>query len=447
MMKWQTYTIEEADNSILKRRSFRDYVVSPGIQKSLDAMFGEGTSPADAVQQIIERVRAEGDAALFDLNARIDRAELETLRVSQDEIDAAVKATPDDVYEALVLAYERITDFHENQPSTSWINTNDDGILGQMVLPLDSVGVYVPGGSAPLPSSLLMCVVPAQVAGVKKIVLCAPPNPSGGIPDVTLAAAAVAGTTEIYKVGGAQAVAAMAYGTESVPRVAKIVGAGNIFVTLAKQQVFGDAGIDGLPGPTETMVIADEHADPALAAADLLAQAEHDPLASAILVTPSQTLADAVADEIMAQLETLSRREIIDQAMQNNSGTVIVSDLDEAFDVANDYAAEHLCLLVENPWDWSRKVRNAGGIFLGEHSFEVLGDYVAGPSHIMPTGGTARFASPLNVNDFVKITSIIALEQQSASRLSESARLLAEVESLTAHANAAARRVTGENDA
>ena len=445
-MKWPVYTVEEADNSILKRRSFRDYTVSAGIQKSLNAMFGDGTTPAEAVRQIIERVRTEGDAALFDLNARIDGADLEKLRVSQDEIDSAVATTPDEIYEALVLAYERITDFHENQPSTSWIDTSDDGILGQIVRPLDSVGVYVPGGSAPLPSSLLMCVVPAQVAGVKKIVMCAPPDKSGNIPAVTLTAAAVCGATDIYKVGGAQAVAAMAYGTESVPRVAKIVGAGNIFVTLAKQQVFGDAGIDGLPGPTETMVIADDHANPALVAADLLAQAEHDPLASAILVTPSQTLADAVADEIHHQLKTLSRREIIEQAMQNNSGTVLVDDLDEAFEVANDYAAEHLCLLVQNPWDWSRKVRNAGGIFLGEHSFEVLGDYVAGPSHVMPTGGTARFASPLNVNDFVKITSIIALEKDSAARLSKFARLLADVESLTAHANAAARRIR-EDDA
>ncbi|MBN2305024.1 MAG: histidinol dehydrogenase, partial [Anaerolineae bacterium] len=258
---------------------------------------------------------------------------------------------------------------------------------------------------------------------------------------VILAAAAVCGITRVIRVGGAQAIAAMAYGTKSVPRVAKIVGPGNLFVTLAKQQVYGDVGIDGLPGPTETMVIADANADPGLAAADLLAQAEHDVLASAILVTPSRDLAEKVAVEVAHRMEDLSRADIIAQALEQRSGAVIVKDLPQAFDVANDYAAEHLCLLVEQPWSWIGQVRNAGGIFLGETSFEVLGDYVAGPSHVMPTGGTARFASPLNVLDFVKITSLIGLEADAAADLSRTAAILARAEALTAHAAAAEARI------
>ena len=325
--------------------------------------------------------------------------------------------------DALKLAADRIRAFHDKQPVTAGSTPGQQGSLGQLIRPVDSVGVYVAGGTAPLPSSLLMSVIPAQVAGVKEIVVVTPPGRgTGKVPPVILAAAAVCGITQVIRVGGAQAIAALAYGTESVPRVAKIVGPGNLFVTLAKQQVYGDVGIDGLPGPTETMVIADDSADPGLAAADLLAQAEHDVLASAILVTPSRDLAERVAVEVARQMETLSRTDIIAQSLPNRSGAVIVRDLPEAFEVANEYAAEHLCLLVANPWDWIGSVRNAGGIFLGESSFEVLGDYVAGPSHVMPTGGTARFASPLNVLDFVKITSLIGLEARAAAELSKSRR-------------------------
>ena len=343
---------------------------------------------------------------------------------------------------ALNIAAERIRAFHEKQPVTGWIDAGPQGSLGQLVRPVDSVGVYVAGGTAPLPSSLLMSVIPAQVAGVREIVVTTPPGRgTGQVPPVILAAAAVCGITRVIRVGGAQAIAALAYGTASVPRVAKIVGPGNLFVTLAKQQVFGDVGIDGLPGPTETMVIADENADPRLAAADLLAQAEHDVLASAILVTPSRALAEKVAVEVARQMEGLTRTDILAQSLPNRSGAVIVRDLPQAFEIANEYAAEHLCLLVDNPWDWIGSVRNAGGIFLGESSFEVLGDYVAGPSHVMPTGGTARFASPLNVLDFVKITSLIGLEARAASELSRTAAILARAEALTAHAAAAEARI------
>ncbi len=435
--------LDEARATILKRHSLNEVSVPGWLADSLAQLFGAPVTPDEAVRRIIRSVRENGDAALLDWNARIDGAQLDALAVPAAEIAAALDAIPPEVADALRLAADRIRAFHEKQPVTGWMDATGEGALGQLIRPVDSVGVYVAGGTAPLPSSLLMSVIPAQVAGVEEIVVTTPPRRGdGSVSPVILAAAAICGVSRVVRVGGAQAIAAMAYGTQSVPRVAKIVGPGNLFVTLAKQQVYGDVGIDGLPGPTETMVIADASADPGLAAADLLAQAEHDVLASAILVTPSRALAEQVAVEVGRRLEDLSRAEIIAQALENRSGAVIVRDLAQAFDVANDYAAEHLCLLVEEPWQWVGRVRNAGGVFLGESSFEVLGDYVAGPSHVMPTGGTARFASPLNVLDFVKITSLIGLEPGAASELSVAAATLAQAEALTAHAAAAQARVT-----
>jgi histidinol dehydrogenase len=436
------YDLDQARATILQRPSLRDISVPDWLADSLADTFGEPVTPAEAVRRIIHSVRQQGDAALFDWNRRIDDADLDALAVPPDAIRAALHAIPADVRDALQLAADRVRAFHAKQPVTGWIDAQGEGSLGQIVRPVDSVGVYVAGGTAPLPSSLLMSVIPAQVAGVEQIVIATPPGRgTGSVPPVILAAAAVCGVDTVIRVGGAQAVAAMAYGTASVPRVAKIVGPGNLFVTLAKQQVYGDVGIDGLPGPTETMVLADANADPGLAAADLLAQAEHDVLASAILVTPSRALADRVAEEVTGRVATLSRAGIIAQAMDRRSGAVIVDDMAQAFAVANEYAAEHLCLLLDNPWDWVGQVRNAGGVFLGESSFEVLGDYVAGPSHVMPTGGTARFASPLNVLDFVKITSLIGLEAGAAAALSRSAAILARAEALTAHAAAAEARI------
>ncbi|MEB2286881.1 MAG: histidinol dehydrogenase [Anaerolineae bacterium] len=433
--------LSEARTTLLRRDSLRDLAVPAWLSDSLAALFGEPLTPDEAVRRIIRSVREHGDAALFDWNARIDGAQLDALAVPESEIAAALDAIPAEVAGALRYAAERIRRFHEKQPVTGWVDAAREGSLGQLIRPVDSVGVYVAGGTAPLPSSLLMSAIPAQVAGVREIVVTTPPaRGTGAVPPVILAAAAVCGLTKVVRVGGAQAIAALAYGTESVPRVAKIVGPGNLFVTLAKQQVYGDVGLDGLPGPTETMVIADESADPALAAADLLAQAEHDVLAAAILVTPSRALAERVATEVERRVPALSRATIIAQSLDNRSGAVIVRDLEEAFAVANDYAAEHLCLLVANPWDWVGHVRNAGGVFLGETSFEVLGDYVAGPSHVMPTGGTARFASPLNALDFVKITSLVGLEARAAAELSKVAAVLARAEALTAHAAAAEAR-------
>ena len=439
---WPIITdVDEARDTILKRRSLRDYAVPQHvIERSVD-LFGERVMPDDAVRRIIRSVREAGDQALIQWNQTIDGTRTDSLLVTRAELESALSAVAPELRRALEFAAERIRAFHRKQPLSSWIDAGEGGSLGQLIRPVDSVGVYVPGGSAPLPSSLLMSVIPAQVAGVPDVIVCTPPGSGAGdIHPTILAAAAIAGVETLVRVGGAQAIAAMAYGTESVPRVATIVGAGNLFVALAKQQVYGDVGIDGILGPTETMVIADESADPRLAAADLLAQAEHDELASAILLTPGIDFATAAQAEIHRQLERLARRDIILSAIGNRCGTVITADLDQAFDLANDYAAEHLCLLVEDPWSWIGKVRNAGGLFLGEHSYEVLGDYVAGPSHVMPTGGTARFASPLNLLNFVKITSLIGLDKGSAAELSAPAQQLARAESLDAHAAAAELR-------
>lgn len=439
---WPIITdLDEARDTILKRYSLRDYAVPEHvIERSVD-LFGERVMPEAAVRRIIRSVRGGGDQALFEWNQKIDGTRTDSLLVSPAEMAAALSNIAPELRGALELAAERIRAFHRKQPLGSWIDAGASGSLGQLIRPVDSVGVYVPGGTAPLPSSLLMSVIPAQVAGVPEVIVCTPPGSGpGDIHPAIMAAAAIAGVQKLYRVGGAQAIAAMAYGTESISRVATIVGAGNLFVTLAKQQVYGDVGIDGLLGPTETMVIADDSADPRLAAADLLAQAEHDELASAILLTPSLNFAIAAQAEIQRQLERLARRDIILGALANRSGAVITADMNQAIELANDYAAEHLCLLVEDPWSWIGKARNAGGIFLGEHSYEVLGDYVAGPSHVMPTGGTARFASPLNLLNFVKITSLIGLGKGSAAALSEPAQLLANAELLDAHATAAKLR-------
>ncbi len=426
----QIYTVPQAQKSILKRGQ-------PEMPKSLldgiEARLGQRMSPEDAVRHIIERVRAGGDAALRDLTARIDGVEVEALEVTPAEIEAA--ELDSDIMEAMALAARRIEAFHRRQPALSWLESAEEGILGQLVRPIERVGVYVPGGTAPLFSSLLMAAIPARVAGVGEVIACSPPSVHPSI----LAAARIAGVSRVFRAGGAQAIAAMAAGTESIPKVDKIVGAGGLFVTLAKRQVYGAVGIDGLLGPTETMIVADAGANPAYAAADLLAQAEHDVLASAILLTPDEALAKSVQGEVSAQRTQRSRQDILDQSLAANSGIVLTQDLDEAFALANAYAPEHLCLLLEHPWDHLGKVQNAGGVFLGEGSFEVLGDYVAGPSHIMPTGGTARFASPVNVLDFVKVVNVIGLN---APALYAPAAVLAEAEGLDAHAHAARLRLT-----
>ena len=396
-----------------------------------------------AVAAVLAAVRARGDAALREYTERFDRVRLDDFHVADP--GQAMEVVAEDVLAALRAASQRLEAFHRRQPATSWVTTELGGVLGQMVTPLERVGCYVPGGTAPLPSTVLHTVTLARVAGVREIVVATPPNPdfpdSGFVNPVILAACAIAGATEVLRVGGAQAIAALAYGTESIRLVDKIVGPGNIYVTLAKKLVFGTVGIDGLAGPTETVVVADEAANPAWVAADLLAQAEHDVLASAILLTPSEPLARAVQAEVARQIEALPRAGIIVQTFDRNSGIVLTADVAEAVRLADRYAPEHLCLAVRDPWAWLPQLRHAGGVFLGEHSFEVLGDYVAGPSHVMPTGGSARFASPLSVVDFVRLTSVVALDPATTAAIAPQAARLADAEQLLGHAAAARERI------
>jgi histidinol dehydrogenase len=424
----------------------RDATALPeGVAGRLESIFGGEVSAPEAVARIVADVRRDGDDALRDYTRRIDGVALDTLAAGPRAIEDAYQAAQPDLREALHLAAGRIRAFHKREPRGSWLEWDDEGgALGQMVRPLQRVGVYVPGGSAAYPSSLLMAAIPAQVAGVQDIVVTTPPDPPGTVTrpnrargaTATLAAAHVLGLERVLLLGGAQAIAALAYGTETIPRADKIVGAGGLFVTLAKKQVYGDVGIDGLYGPTETLLLADELADPARVAADLLAQAEHDPLATALLITPSMHLAERVQVQVARQSPLLRRQAIVEAALKGQGAILVVSSLQEAVTLANQYAPEHLCLLVADPWPLVGQIENAGGIFVGDESSEALGDYVVGPSHLMPTLGTARFASPLHVGDFLKVTSLFAVGAATARRLAPAAQILAQAEGLTAHAAA-----------
>jgi histidinol dehydrogenase len=411
----------------------------PGpVREGIRQTFGQDLGAEEVVRRIIDDVRARGDAALRHYTLAFDRAEVTELEVPEAQIDAAVTRVGDSVMDALRIAAQRIRAFHEHARRKSWLqHTPSGGALGQLIRPLERVAVYAPGGRAPYPSSVLMAAIPARVAEVKEVVLASPPGgPDGEVADVLLAAARVAQVDAVYRVGGAQAIAGLAYGTDSVPRVDKIVGPGNLFVVLAKRMVFGQVGIEALPGPTECLVIADDSANPAWVAADLLAQAEHDPLACSLLITPDATLADAVDREVAVQVQTLPRRAIVEESLASRGGIVETFDLDEAIDLANAFAGEHLCLAVRDPWTWLGKIRHAGGVFLGELNAEAIGDYTAGPSHIMPTGGTARFSSPVNVDDFLKIISVFGLGAEDLRQAGPPAVVLARAESLEAHARA-----------
>ena len=411
-----------------------------------ERIFGERIGPDEGVRRILADVRTRGDAAVHDWTLKLDGVRIDDLRVNPETVLRSSAEVGPDVYGALVLAAERIERFHSRQPNQSWIQNDEEGTVGQLVRPIDRVGIYVPGGTAPLPSTLLMTAIPARVANVREIIVVTPPQRETGLPSsVTLAAAAVARVDAVYTAGGAQAVAALAFGTESIPAVDKICGPGSLFVTLAKRQLFGLVGIDGLPGPTETVIVADDCADPEMAAADLLAQAEHDVLASAVLLTPSRALAKKVQAAVHAQLEELERASIAGATFARSAGIVVTETLPHAFALANEYAPEHLCLLVEDPWRWVDHVQNAGGLFLGERSFEVLGDYTAGPSHVMPTGGTARFASPVNVTDFGKLISIIGLNESALESIGPAAETLARTEGLGGHAAAVRRRLNSQS--
>ena len=389
------------------------------------------------VKEIVEDVRKRGDAAICDYTSRFDKWEVtpDKLFVTKEEIKAAYDKIDDKFINILKEAADNIRIFHEKQVKTSWFDTSDDGsILGQRITPIDSVGCYAPGGKAYYPSSVLMNIIPAKVAGVKRIVL-ATPAVGGSVHPVTLVAADIAGVDEIIKVGGAQAIAAMAYGTDTIPRVCKITGPGNIFVALAKKACFGMVGIDSIAGPSEILVIADESANPKFVAADLLSQAEHDEIASAILLTDSEELAAAVSREVDEFLKKLSRREIIEKSLENYGYILVGDTLDNIIDAANDIASEHVEIQTKAPFEVMTKIRNAGAIFIGPYSSEPLGDYFAGPNHILPTNGTARFFSPLNVDEFVKKSSIIAYSEAGLKAVHEKIEYFAEKEELTAHAN------------
>ncbi|HIS47604.1 MAG TPA: histidinol dehydrogenase [Candidatus Scybalocola faecigallinarum] len=391
-----------------------------------------------AVSAIVEDVRQRGDAAVFEYTQKFDKAQLDkdTVTVSEDEIREAYEQVDKDLLGVIRRSMANIRAYHEKQKRYGWFDTTPDGtILGQKVTPLASAGIYVPGGKAAYPSSVLMNTIPAQVAGVENIIMVTPPGKDGKVNPTTLVAACEAGATRIFKVGGAQAIAALAYGTESIPKVDKIVGPGNIYVALAKKAVYGHVSIDSIAGPSEILVIADETANPEYVAADLLSQAEHDELASAILVTTSETLAEEVSQWVDRFVRQLSRKEILEKSLNNYGYILIADDMDSAIAIANDIASEHLEIVTANPFEVMTKIKNAGAIFLGENSSEPLGDYFAGPNHILPTNGTAKFFSPLGVDDFVKKSSIIYYSREALNKAKDDIIHFAQAESLTAHAN------------
>ena len=397
----------------------------------------------DIVNEILENVRTNKDKAVFEYTKKFDKAEItkENILVTDAEIEEAYTLVDSSLIEVIQKAIVNIKNYHEKQKQYSWFDSTPQGvILGQKITPLGTVGLYVPGGKAAYPSSVLMNVIPAKVAGVEKIIMCTPPDAQGKVTPTTLVAAKEAGVTEIYKVGGAQAVAAMAYGTESIPKVDKITGPGNIFVALAKKAVYGHVSIDSIAGPSEILVLADETANPKYIAADLLSQAEHDEMASAILVTTSEKLADEVSAWVDRFVVELSRTEIMQKSLDNYGYILIADNMEDALDAVNEIASEHLEIVTKDPFNMMTKVKNAGAIFLGEYSSEPLGDYFAGPNHVLPTNGTAKFFSPLSVDDFIKKSSIISYSKEALQPVYKDIVQFATAERLTAHANSIAVR-------
>ena len=429
---------EAAINKLLQKPAFDEVELSPKIREANKATFGKDMSAAELVAQIVHDVRFEGDKAVLRYTKLIDKVdcEIKDLLVTEEEFAAAEKQADQQVVESLKKAAENVRRYHEEQKPNSWMTYREHGsLLGQSLIPLDRVGIYVPGGTAAYPSSVIMNAMPAVVAGVGEIVMMVPPK-NGAINPYVLIAARLAGVKKIYKIGGAQAIAALAFGTETIPRVDKITGPGNIFVTLAKKEVYGHVDIDMLAGPSEILIVADESADPVYTAADMLSQAEHDPLASSIVITDSEKLARQVAIEAENQLQKLPRQEIARVSIERNGLIVIADNMQQALRFANTSAPEHLELLTREPFQLLPYVRHAGAVFLGAYSPEPLGDYFAGPNHVLPTGGTARYYSVLNVETFMKRTSLISYTQPALEAVSEDIIRLAETEGLQAHANA-----------
>ncbi|MEX2079995.1 MAG: histidinol dehydrogenase [Dehalococcoidia bacterium] len=433
---------EEGRRTLLARQPLDPEELPMEIRETTFRAFGAELAPDEVVRRIIRDVREDGDNAVRFYNSALDNASAEELRVTPEETRAAYEQVAPEIVEALRFAAGRIRTYHEQQLRGALVDFNISG-LGQMTRAIQRIGLYVPGTAAPLPSTVLMCAVPARVAGVDELYITSPILRDGTVPAVKLVAADIAGVDGVFKAGGAQGIAAFAYGTETIPRVDKVCGPGGLFVTLAKKAVFGDVGIDAIYGPTETVIIADESANPELVAADLLAQAEHDALASPILLTPSHFLADEVARQIERQLRDMERAKIARAALDGRGGCILVNDIDHAIELANEYAPEHLCLMVEQPMAYASRVRNCGGLFLGEASPEAIGDYTAGPSHTMPTGGSARWSSALGVTDFLKVISVINLPDDATEELAQAASIIARAEGLTGHARAVERRLQG----
>ena len=427
--------LEDARQVLCEGRGLGLDDVPQSLLEGISELFGEVLTPLQVVERIVRRVKAEGDAAVRDFSVLLDGTSADEFEVPADTIAEGRRQASAEVVDALEAAAARIRSYHEACVSRGWTDYNAG--YGQIVNAVGSAGAYVPGGTALYPSTVLMTAIPAKVAGVKQVVMCTPTK-GGELPNpAVLAAADIAGVDRVFCIGGAQAVAAMAYGTESVPRVDIICGPGNIFVTLAKKLVYGDVGIDGLYGPTETVVIGDSTSNPTLCAVDMLAQAEHDALARPVLITTSERLADAVDAEITARLERLDRKAIARASTQEQGCIALVESMDDALKLANEFAPEHLCLMMDDGWDYLGKIRNAGAVFIGDFSHEVLGDYIAGPSHVMPTAGTARFNSGLGVHSFVKVSPVVALSPATSAAISKAASVLGRAEGLTAHAEAA----------
>ena len=405
------------------------------------ARFEPTSSVGDIVADIIRTVREQGDKALFDYTARFDKAQLSALQVTKEEIDEARSLVEPRFIEILEKAAENIRCFHEAQRRQSFVLTGEDGVvMGQRIIPVDRAGLYVPGGTAAYPSTVLMDAIPAKIAGVPEVVMVTPPSSDGKVNPAILAAASVAGVDKIFKVGGAQAIAALAYGTESIPKVDKIVGPGNAFVAEAKKQVFGTVSIDMIAGPSEILIVSDGKSDPRHVAADLLSQAEHDKLASAVLVTDSMELAKAVSQELEKQIPMLERAEIARASIDSNGKIIVADNLDVVIDIANEIAPEHLELCVDNPFDWLGRIRHAGSVFMGRSCPEALGDYLAGPNHTLPTSGTAKFSSPLSVDDFIKKMQYTYYTPDALDRVAHDVAYFARQEGLTAHAKSAVIR-------
>jgi len=431
----------EKAKALLERQPGSDFAPdSPDLRRRMKQVFGTEMSPEQAVAQIVDDVRSMGDAALFSYSLKIDRAKLSSLEVDKKDIKRAYVEVNKDLLAALKFAAERIGSFHQKQKDAIQSLATKKG-FGHLIRPIERIGAYAPGGTASYPSTVLMTAIPARIAGVKEVILAPPPRANSTVPAATLVAADIAKVDRIFSIGGAQAIAALAFGTESVPRVDKICGPGNVFVVMAKKLVYGAVGIDSLPGPSEIMIVADENANPAYCAVDIVAQAEHDSLATAILVTDSIGLAAEVNKAAEKQLKGLERGDIAAEAIKNQGLIAVVEDLDEAIELANLYAPEHLSLMVKDAKDYIGRIRNAGCIFIGNSSTVVLGDYVEGPSHVLPTNATARFSSPLNILDFVKLINVVDVDKGSLKKLVKAAATIARAEGLEAHARAVDKRL------